>query len=70
MERDIENGKYLQDKFYNLSEQNGLKIFVDYGDIVRLDNKSGIEDFKDAIDSYFRKYVDPSAGKGKGGHYK
>ena len=48
-----------------MSEQNGLKIFVDFGDIVSLHNKSGIEDFKDAINSYFREYVDADVG-GKG----
>ena len=58
LEKDIENGKYLQDKFYSLSEQYGLNIFVDYGDIVSLHNRSSIEDFKDAINSYFRDYVD------------
>jgi len=35
-----------------------LNIFVDYGDIVSLNNRSSIEDFKDAINSYFRDYVD------------
>jgi hypothetical protein len=58
LERDIENGKYLQDKFYSLSESYGLNIFVDYGDIVSLPNRSSIEDFKDAINSYFKDYVD------------
>jgi hypothetical protein len=57
LEKDIENGKYLQDKFYSLSESYGLNIFVDYGDIVSLNNRSGIEDFKDAINSYFKEYV-------------
>lgn len=70
LEQDIENGKYLQDKFYSLSEQYGLNIFVDFGDIVSLHNRSGIEDFKDAINSYFKDYVqveDKSArGKKKG----
>jgi hypothetical protein len=40
-----------------LSESFGLKIFVDYGDIVSLHNRSQIEDFKDAINSYFNDYV-------------
>ena len=65
LEKDIENGKYLQDKFYSLSEQYGLNIFVDYGDIVSLHNRSSIEDFKDAINSYFRDYVDNGQQKGK-----
>jgi hypothetical protein len=64
LEKDIENGKYLQDKFYSLSEQYGLNIFVDYGDIVSLHNKSQIEDFKDAINSYFKDYVEADTGKG------
>ena len=66
LESDIENGKYLQDKFFSLSEQNGLNIFVDYGDIVSLHNKSSIEDFKDAINSYFKDYVEVGKGKKKG----
>jgi hypothetical protein len=64
LEKDIENGKYLQDKFYSLSESFGLNIFVDYGDIVSLHNRSSIEDFKDAINSYFRDYVEVDNGKG------
>jgi aubergine-like protein len=65
LERDIEQGKYLQDKFYALSEQYGLNIFVDFGDIVSLNNRSGIEDFKDAINSYFRDYVGSGPKKGQ-----
>jgi len=42
-----------------------MNIFVDYGDIVSLHNKSRIEDFKDAINSYFREYVSESPSKGK-----
>jgi hypothetical protein len=42
---------------------------VDYGDIVSLHNKSGIEDFKDAINSYFKDYVSKDAGA-KGGSSK
>lgn len=67
LEKDIENGKYLQDKFYSLSESYGLNIFVDYGDIVSLHNRSSIEDFKDAINSYFRDYVDVKPRGGKKG---
>jgi aubergine-like protein len=63
LEKDIENGKYLQDKFYSLSESYGLNIFVDYGDIVSLHNRSQIEDFKDAINSYFKDYVQPDVKK-------
>jgi hypothetical protein len=57
LEKDVENAKYLQDKFYSLSEANALNIFVDFGDIISLHNKSNIEDFKDAINSYFKEYV-------------
>ncbi|MFN6287594.1 MAG: hypothetical protein ACK4YJ_09230 [Bacteroidota bacterium] len=66
LEKDIENGKYLQDKFYSLSEQYGLNIFVDYGDIVSLHNRSTIDDFKDAINSYFKDYVDADVPGKKG----
>jgi len=42
-----------------------LNIFVDYGDIVSLHNRSNIEDFKDAINSYFKDYVEVDVpGKG------
>jgi len=40
-----------------LSEQKRFNIYVDYGDIVELSNKSGIESFKEAIDDYYLKYV-------------
>lgn len=41
-------------------------MFVEYADIVSLNNKSSIEDFKDAINSYFKEYVQTeSPGKGK-----
>lgn len=46
-----------------------MNIFVDYGDIVSLHNKSGIEDFKDAINSYFKDYVEVDV-PGKGGARK
>lgn len=68
LEKDVENARYLQDKFYTLSEKNNLNIFVDYGDIVSLNNKSRIDDFKQAINSYFREYVSqdsPAKGKNK-----
>ena len=74
LEKDIEHGTYIQDKFYSLSEKKGLNIFVNFGDIISLHNRSRIEDFKDAIDEYFRNYVegprknikDQGKGKGKG----
>ena len=57
LEKDVAHGEYLNDRFYELSEQRRLDIYVDYGDIVELSNKSGIEAFKDAIDDYYRAYV-------------
>ena len=57
LEKDVAHGEYLNDRFYELSEQRRFNIYVDYGDIVELSNKSGIEAFKDAIDDYYRAYV-------------
>jgi len=57
LEKDVAHGEYLNDRFYELSEQRRFDIYVDYGDIVELSNKSGIEAFKDAIDDYYRAYV-------------
>lgn len=34
-----------------------MNIFVDYGDIIAMNNQSTIEDFKDAIRSYFKEYL-------------
>jgi len=47
-----------------------LNIFVNFGDIISLHNKSSIYDFKDAIDEYFRNFVEApkklkDMGKGK-----
>ena len=42
-----------------MSEKNKLNIYVEYGDIVSLRNHSKIEDFKEAIDSYYNSYVVP-----------
>jgi len=53
----VPHGEYLNDRFYYLSEQRRFDIYVDYGDIVELANKSGIEAFKEAIDDYYLKYV-------------
>lgn len=47
----------MNDRFYELSEQRRFNIYVDYGDIVELNNKSGIEAFKEAIDDYYNKFV-------------
>jgi hypothetical protein len=43
-----------------------LNIYVEYGDVVSLRNHSKIEDFKEAIDTYFHNYVGPHiAGSNK-----
>jgi len=47
----------LQEQFHHISEKVKLNIFVDYGDIVAMNNYSTIEDFKDAIRSYFKEYL-------------
>ena len=65
LEKDVEHGEYLNDKFYQLSEERGFNIYVDYGDIVELSNKSGIEAFKEAIDDYYMKYVCGKDSKGR-----
>lgn len=57
LEKDVPNGEYMNERFYELSEQRKFNIYVDYGDIVELNNKSGIEAFKDAIDDYYTKFV-------------
>jgi hypothetical protein len=57
LEKDVPHGEYLNDRFYELSEARRFDIYVDYGDIVELSNKSGIEAFKEAIDDYYLKYV-------------
>lgn len=57
LEKDVPSGEYLNDRFYELSEQRKFNIYVDYGDIAELSNRSGIEAFKDAIDDYYRAYV-------------
>ena len=57
LEKDVAHGEYLNDRFYELSEQRRFNIYVDYGDIVELSNRFGIEAFKDAIDDYYRAYV-------------
>ena len=64
LDKDYENGQYLQEKFYNLSKNKSLKIEVEYGDIISLKNYSQIEDFKYAIDQYFYQYVAAHSKKG------
>jgi hypothetical protein len=61
----MDNGKYLQDKFYALSNQLKLNIYVEFGDIVSLRNHSKIEDFKEAVDTYFHDYVVPHIAASK-----
>ena len=68
IEKDYENGKYVQEKFYNISEQQRLGIYVEYGDVVPLKNYCQVEDFNLAIEDYFGNYIDPNGGKG--GKYK
>ena len=65
VEKDVEHGEYLNDKFYQLSAERKFNIYVDYGDIVELSNKSGIEAFKEAIDDYYMKYVCGKDSKGR-----
>ena len=57
LQKDVQHGEYLNDRFYELSQERRFDIYVDYGDIVELSNKSGIEAFKEAIDDYYLKYV-------------
>lgn len=65
LEKDVQCGEYLNDRFYELSEQRRFNIYVDYGDIIELTNKSGIEAFKDAVDDYYRAYVCGKDAQGK-----
>jgi len=57
LQKDVPHGEFLNDRFYELSQERRFDIYVDYGDIVELSNKSGIEAFKEAIDDYYLKYV-------------
>lgn len=61
----MHHGEYLNDRFYELSQERRFDIYVDYGDIVELSNKSGIEAFKEAIDDYYLKYVCGKDSNGK-----
>jgi hypothetical protein len=63
LDSDKANGQYLQDKFYNLSQQRGLDIQVEFGDFICLRNHSTINDFKEAIDTYYHDYVAPDIAK-------
>jgi hypothetical protein len=65
-EKDLDNAKYIQDKFYTLSEEHKLKIFVDFGTIYTLPNRSSIDDFKVAIHSYFKEFIEPPPATKKG----
>jgi hypothetical protein len=65
LEKDVHHGEYLNDRFYELSQERRFEIYVDYGDIVELSNKSGIEAFKEAIDDYYLKYVCGKDANGK-----
>jgi hypothetical protein len=57
LRKDVENAKYIQDKFYNLSENQNLGVFVDYGRIMTLDDRSNVNDFKEAIDQFYSDYI-------------
>ena len=65
LEKDVHHGEFLNDRFYELSQERKFDIYVDYGDIVELSNKSGIEAFKEAIDDYYLKYVCGKDSNGK-----
>lgn len=65
LQKDVQHGEYINDKFFNLSGDRKLDIYVDYGDIVELNNKSGIEAFKEAIDDYYLTYVCGKDANGK-----
>ena len=65
LEKDVHHGEYLNDRFYELSQERRFEIYVDYGDIVELSNKSGNEAFKEAIDDYYLKYVCGKDANGK-----
>jgi hypothetical protein len=65
LDRDKENCKYLQDKFYDLSIQNHLGVYVEYGDMVTIRNSANVEDFKEAVFSYYGEYVEPLLKKQK-----
>eukprot|EP00347_Sterkiella_histriomuscorum_P022852 403336910 len=57
MEKDVQSAQNIQEKFHQLSRDNNLNIFVDFGDIVAMNNQSTVEDYKDAIRSYFKEYL-------------
>jgi hypothetical protein len=40
IDKDAENAKYLQDKFYGISQSRGLQIEVEFADIVKLHSKA------------------------------
>jgi len=65
LEQDAENGKYLQDKFYSMSQAKGLNIAVEFSDMVKLRRGASIKEFKDAIDGYYQQYVAPDVAAQK-----
>lgn len=65
MDKDTENGKFIQDQFYDLSKKENLKIFIEFADIISLKNNSNIDVFKEAIDSYYNEFVQPQIGNKK-----
>ncbi len=65
LDKDVENAKYIQEKFYHLSNKNQMNIYVEYGDVVSLRDNASVEDFKTATQSYYKSYVAPAIGTTK-----
>jgi hypothetical protein len=65
LEYDTENAKYLQDKFYGLSESKHLGIYVEYCDVITLQKYAKIKDFQDAMDDYYYANVAPAGAAAK-----
>lgn len=75
LERDVENAKYINDKFYYLSLQKGLDIHVEFAHICPVSDKSAqneehlLEQFAVSIQHYYDKKVVPAI-KSSGGFVK
>lgn len=61
--RDVENAKYIQDKFYDISQQQRLGVYVDYGRIISLDDRANVNNFKEAIEQFYYDEIAPPKGK-------
>jgi len=57
--RDVENAKYIQDKFYDISQQQKLGVYVDYGRIISLDDRATVNSFKEAIEKFYCDEIAP-----------